>query len=99
MGANIILWIKGNLTAPLNLSLNTPLLLFSFVIIMIVMPYYDDYVDDPIHVDATAANSTKAQPEFSPVPLPGGDVRGLFGGKAPIILIVLLIVGLLQFRF
>jgi hypothetical protein len=77
MGANIILWIKGNLTAPLNL--NTPLLLFSFVIIMIVMPYYDDYVDDPIHVDATAANSTKAQPEFSPGPLPGGDVRGLFG--------------------
>ncbi|MGA9170272.1 MAG: hypothetical protein WBZ20_09020 [Nitrososphaeraceae archaeon] len=62
------------------------------------MSYYDDYVDDPIYVDV-AANSTLAQPEFSPGPLPGGDIRGIFGGKTPILLIILLVVGLISIPF
>jgi hypothetical protein len=51
-----------------------------------------------IQVDA-AANSTKAPPEFSPGPLPGGDVTGLFGGKAAILLIILLVVGSIAIPF
>lgn len=53
------------------------------------MSFVDDYV-----ANATNANTTK-DPMLSSGPLPGGDVRGFAGGKAPVLLIVLLIVGLI----
>jgi hypothetical protein len=43
----------------------------------------------------TLAKPLSARPEFSRDPLPGGDVKGLSGGKIPILLLVLLVVGLI----
>ena len=58
--------------APLNLSLNT--LLFSFAIIIIVMSYYDNYVDDSVQADVYATSSTE-HPFFGPA-TQGGGVKG-----------------------
>jgi hypothetical protein len=52
------------------------------------MSFVDDY-----------AASTKSPSEISSGPLPGGDIRGVFGGKAPILLIILLVVGLIAIAF
>ena len=50
MEANILLWIRGNLTVHLSLSLSLNTLLFSFAIITIVISYKDDYVDNPVQL-------------------------------------------------
>jgi hypothetical protein len=67
------------------------------------MSYYDDYVDNPVQAEdyatSSSSNSTRPPPEFTPGPLPGGDVRGLSGGIIPILLLVLLVVGLIAFPF
>jgi hypothetical protein len=47
----------------------------------------------------TLAKPLSAPPEFSPGPLPGGDVRGFAGCMMPVLILVLLIVGLIAIPF
>jgi hypothetical protein len=54
------------------------ILLFSFVIIMIVISYYDGYVDAPVQADDCAGTTNSTNP--LDVPFQGGN-RGLINFK------------------
>ena len=56
------------------------------------MSYYDDYVDDAVTAALTTITNTTGR--LGPIDS-SGNIRGVFAGKAPVMLIVLLVVGLI----